>query len=238
MKQWEVSFRVECHNVDGKDAPSKKELKAICTNLVEGITNARESTLRITNKSQGGGRCKQIGSDFERTCAKVLGEWWWGKPFRRTPNSGAWDKQALDGSVEAAGDLFTPDEAQFPWTVECKHRKEELNLFNTNKDADGIEKWWEQCCGDAQMAKKAPLLVMRCGRTDYVAFDFNLDCNSAAYLFDMGCWVPSVLLQQEKKADAIAVRKPDFVVMLLKHFLVTYRRADGPNTTGAGTKSC
>lgn len=172
--QWEIQFRIQHQRVDGKDNPSRSIIKERMESWLQSMganLPVVSNTLKVTNKAQGGRKSKDSGADYERKIAKKLGEWWWGQPFRRTPNSGAWDKQAQDGTVQAAGDLFAPPEAGFPFCVECKHRKDPLNLFAVQtKTSDCVFDWWDQCAGDAKMSEKHPLLVMCCNRIEYIIF--------------------------------------------------------------------
>jgi len=168
-KQWEISFRIKQSKVDGKMSPPKDKIKATMEGFMATFSPTYafvKDSLRITNKTTGGAKNKAAGSDYERKVAKCL-EAWRGCPFRRTPNSGGWDKQTTDGEVMAVGDIISTD-PDFPFAIECKHRKESLNLFSVHGDAsDMLLDWWKQCEDDAATIGKAPLLIMSCGRTEY-----------------------------------------------------------------------
>lgn len=171
-KQWEILFRIKQHKLDGKLHPPKEQIKTTMEGFLATFAPTYEfvkDSLKITNKTTGGAKNKASGSDYERRIAKML-EAWWGCPFRRTPNSGGWDKQSTDGEVMAVGDIISTD-PDFPFAIECKHRKEALNLFSVQSDSsDMILDWWKQCKDDADTIKKAPLLIMSCGRTEYAMF--------------------------------------------------------------------
>lgn len=171
-KQWEVQFRIKQHTLDGKLHPPKSQIKKTMEGFIAtfGLTyDFIKDSLKVTNKTTGGRKNKNAGSDYERRIAKML-EAWWGCPFRRTPNSGGWDKQTTDGEVMAVGDIISTD-PDFPFAIECKHRKEALNLFSIQSaSSDMILDWWKQCKDDAAQIKKSPLLIMSCGRTEYAMF--------------------------------------------------------------------
>jgi hypothetical protein len=205
-KQYEISFRVK--KGENKRVLIKSHVEDILAN--QQFFVVLPDTLKVTSKSQGGAKAKGIGSEFERRVVKILSEWWQCS-LRRVPNSGGWDKQVNDGSVQASGDIWAPPEANFPFSVECKHRKEDLDLFAEQKPGtDCIYDWWKQCQDDAQRAQKEPLLIMCCGRTVYVAF------NGFSKLFDV-----------TSKAHYIhAVVESDsqycFTVMLIENFIKVF----------------
>ena len=109
------------------------------------------------------GMGKSKGSGFENQVAKILGEWWCGISFRRTPCSGGWDKsfKGRDNFVLAPGDIQAPPEVNFPWITECK--KDESwkleNLISTRATKNIFNAWFAQVEEDAQSAGKLPLLV-------------------------------------------------------------------------------
>jgi len=107
----------------------------------------------------GGGLKK--GKAFEKTVANMLGKWWWGKPFRRSPQSGAWDKFQSDDQHVSPGDIYAPSGAHFPFSVECK-KQEKWNLFdliNPKREKPRLHMWLDQCIRDAESAGLEPLLV-------------------------------------------------------------------------------
>jgi hypothetical protein len=114
-----------------------------------------------TRKKPINGRNK--GSGYERKIAKDLGEWW-GEEFHRTPASGGlhWQK---DNRV--AGDIVTPPDSVFPFTIECKKR-EGFDLEQLLKGTGDIEDWWEQAVGDSERVESKPLLIFSKNRApDY-----------------------------------------------------------------------
>lgn len=112
------------------------------------------------------GRIK--GKNFEREIAEMF-EAWYGKPFRRTPNSGGLAIQAR----EIAGDLICDDPA-FPFLVEIKkhegwelssilllgRRRFEETTTESGKDRTcEILAWWNQAVREAKGIKRIPMLV-------------------------------------------------------------------------------
>jgi hypothetical protein len=97
---------------------------------------------------------KAKGSEFERRIAKALGKWF-KEDFNRTPASGGlhWKE---DNRV--AGDIVTPPDSIFPFTVECKKR-EGWDLDQVLKGTGEVEKWWMQAVGDSERVKLLPFLV-------------------------------------------------------------------------------
>ena len=153
-----VSVVLKLKKLAGEEPPATelrkqfKEKCAACT-LAQGY-QAKE--IQVTRHGYGGGKSKAKGNDFERVIAKQVGMWWWGKDFRRVPNSGGWDKQCADGQVQATGDIYTPPESKFPFSIECKKYNMDINFLSPCCE---LWKWWKQCCDDARTAKKIPLLI-------------------------------------------------------------------------------
>ena len=149
----------------------------------------------------GGGRAK--GHGFERVIAKELGNWWWGKPFRRTPSSGGWDKIVNDGEILAPGDIHAAPEAFWPFSVECKNQQgwDLITLFSAIRTQHLILTWFEQCWDDAKRVDKVPMLIFKknnvrplmllaCHHTaDWQYFRINL-CDDKLWFHaaDWGMW--------------------------------------------------
>lgn len=107
-------------------------------------------------------KSKTKGSSYELKIAKQLTAWW-GYEFHRTPNSGAWS--STHGSDMQAGDIITPIEAKFPFTIECKnHEGWTLEHVMTNKG--NHSDWWNQCIIDAFRVKKVPMLIFHRNRSE------------------------------------------------------------------------
>ncbi len=125
-------------------------------NYVQRLAELR----KLTRPPYRPGRGKSKGKGYEREVGKVIGEWWRGKAFRPTPQSGGWDKQAKDGEHVAYGDLYIPKDVNFPWSVECK-KCEGWELSDLIKPGRScvIRSWWKQCADDAYEVQKEPLLV-------------------------------------------------------------------------------
>ena len=234
-ESWKISFRCKCRKIDGKYNPSKVTLKEqvskYLTTNKQRLLDLPES-LKVLRVSIGGCKPKAQGNDFERKIAKKLSSWWCqGEvPFRRTPNSGGWDKQVNDGTVQAVGDIFAPPNANFPFSVECKHRKAPINFFAPqNEGSDVMFDWWDQCCEDAKVAVKEPLLIMSCGRTEYVAYrgtGLEFLAHNETDQWSHQCVV--VFKEQEKPYH--------FNVMLLKDFLQRFKSPYVSNCSDAGEK--
>ncbi|AID50505.1 hypothetical protein [Bacillus phage CP-51] len=116
---------------------------------------------------------KNKGAEYERKIAKALGSWW-GEQFQRTPASGGlqWKE---DNRV--TGDIVTPPDSIFPFTIECKKRESwDLNQFL--KGTGEMEEWWTQATRDAKKINMKPMVIFsRNFDTDYVMM--NLDDFSA-----------------------------------------------------------
>ncbi|ACI91024.1 gp24.1 [Bacillus phage SPO1] len=97
---------------------------------------------------------KAKGAEYERRIAKYLGAWW-GESFHRTPQSGGLN-WGTDSRV--AGDITTPVDSKFPFTVECKKR-EGWDLDQVIKGTGQVEKWWTQCIGDSERVELRPFLI-------------------------------------------------------------------------------
>ena len=210
--QWEVLFRVKQQKIDGKKVPSREDIKALTPIIQKFSFNIPKDSIKFVNKTNTTGKSK--GNDYERRVAKLIGDWWWGQPFRRTPSSGGWDKLSTDGQVMASGDLIAPPEAKFPFCIECKKRKEHINFFSVqSKSSDVMFDWWDQCIGDAKVMNQLPLLVFNCHNQEYIGFDtsnedFPLDGNDPNELN----WM-----------DVYKGGKYMFQVMPLKQFLKEFK---------------
>jgi len=138
----------ECYSPDGLDMTTAK--------------------VDVKVKRSAGKRAKVKGKSYEDKIGKIIGEWWWGKPFRHSPGSGAWDKQTNDGQILAPGDLVIPKEANCRLIVECKKRKSFPKRFAGFHSLWG---WWRKLNDEARMYNKVPLLVFsEDNGIDYVAF--------------------------------------------------------------------
>lgn len=124
-------------------------------------------------RKSGGGFAKAKGRGFETQVGEKLGKWWWGKPFRHTPGSGAWDKQATDGQLLAPGDLVIPKESNCPFFVECKKAK-----VISRSDILG---WWEKSLTEAITVGRVPFLIIA---EDYKKIRLVLDTHNI-YAFNM-----------------------------------------------------
>lgn len=105
---------------------------------------------------------KAKGSNFERTIAKQLTEWWTGDgEFTRTPASGGLRWQNRNDTI---GDISSPD--NFTHTIECKNRedwkfKEFFTRQEGTKEGENIACWWYQACDEAERAERSPWLILK-----------------------------------------------------------------------------
>lgn len=144
MDRYEVSFSV----------PLTENADVLKEAVERAVPNVKDLTLRRVKL--GGKAQKAKGNGFERKVAEKLGVWWWGKPFRRTPASGAWDKQHDDGRKLAMGDIYAEPEAKFPYVVECKKRAAAFSLLEPPSEFWG---WWVKVLEEAKSVELKPLLV-------------------------------------------------------------------------------
>lgn len=93
---------------------------------------------------------KVKGNNFERTCAKLIGDWC-GFKMERVPYSGSLRWQS---ATHLIGDITPSDTTiDFPFTIECK-------FYKKYSKAD-IIKFYTQAEHDAIRAGKLPMLIVR-----------------------------------------------------------------------------
>lgn len=76
-------------------------------------------------------------------------------------------------SNNVAGDIVVPNDANFPFVIECKNREEWTieNLFLNNKE---LKNWWAQVVGDSEETGKIPLLIYTRNRAkNFVTMAYN-----------------------------------------------------------------
>lgn len=116
-----------------------------------------------------GANGRNKGKAYELYIARLISVWWTGNkalenaraedlPFRRTPNSGAWDKH------EAAADILVtrPEMLKFPFVFSCEMKCSEAwdwNGYHRYLPGWIVSKYWEQCREAAANSKKIPLLI-------------------------------------------------------------------------------
>jgi len=222
-KHFHVEFNVGYVNGDSREEIKSKVKIAVGGNKYIPLV---PDSLKVIIRSTGGAKSKAAGKDYELRVSKRLGGWWCGRPFRRTPNSGGWDKQVGDGEIKAAGDIIAPDEVHFPFSVECKHRKEAVNFFTEpTGEQDTLIDWWKQCVRDANTVNKVPLLIFQCGRTEFVGYN-AVEVQS---LFE------PVITDTCRRVKILAGGDYQLTVMLLEDFVVVYKskykkdQQTGPN---------
>ena len=110
----------------------------------------------MSNKS------KSKGNYGERRVAKLLMEFT-GKNFRKTPNSGGFNKQG----VVIAEHIFTGDvicdDAKFLFSVESKNRAASWSLAQLmcSPDKAQFTSWWYQTVEDAKAVSLMPMLFFK-----------------------------------------------------------------------------
>lgn len=207
-KQWfDVCFRVPLAPGSRKAQDAKKP------EIIAALKGLNYEQLTFTRRAQSGSLNKARGKNFESDIGAILGNWWWGQPFRRTPGSGGWDKQVNDGQQLAAGDIYAPPEAKFPFSIECKKRAEPFDLFSETTE---VYEWWKQCRRDAAAVGLIPLLVFSARRGSiYVAFPVTLVQKHKL--------MHASLLKRFIRYDAVK-HDESFIIQLLSDFIQTYRR--------------
>lgn len=101
----------------------------------------------------GGKKSRNKGQKAERELAKILSHWY-GKELRRTPLSGGWAKDHVQGDI--AGD------ADFPLSVECKTHKKFRLEWLWDFDCE-VQSWWEQTLKQCKLGKLAFLCIRQEG---------------------------------------------------------------------------
>jgi len=156
-----------------------------------------------------GKKSKDKGRRHENHCCKVLGEWWWGKRFRRTPLSGGWDKVAHDQERIAFGDIHTPPD--FPWSVECKHDESWTFEGLLCDKCVKFEHWWKQCYDDAEAANKQPLLIFTKNYVpDFAAVGLSWVCDMFRGVIPFS----TCLILRQVKPSAVALPLNDLLNVL------------------------
>lgn len=123
----------------------------------------------IEKKPRKGINGKSSGNTYERTWAKKLSllltngqrnDCVW-----RTSNSGG--RATVTSSDTQCGDLHAvrPEATKFfdTFSLELKNYKP-INLLHFNKENFQLYTWWKQASGDAERAKKIPLLIFNAKR--------------------------------------------------------------------------
>lgn len=98
---------------------------------------------------------KSKGNRYELQIAKTLTKWW-GHEFNRVPQSGGlgWER---DNRI--AGDIVPGPNADFPFTVEAKHREGGWTLESIILGRHDIKNWWAQVVRDSREVDTIPLLM-------------------------------------------------------------------------------
>lgn len=99
-------------------------------------------------KKRKNGRRK--GGTYERKIAALLSDFFKMK-FKRTPQSGGWSKETVQGDITPVGDRVF-----FPISVECK---------NYDKFPMQVFKWIVQSINDAKETFKIPIVVFHIKQT-------------------------------------------------------------------------
>ena len=100
------------------------------------------------------------------------------------------ERMPLSGSIEyLKGDLWTPhDTAAWPYCIECKHYKDiQWNNLLTAKTTD-ILQFWRQAVREAEVMRKAPLLIFRWNRSkDFVGWSDDVKVDHYVEIKSFGC---------------------------------------------------
>jgi hypothetical protein len=134
---------------------------------------------------------KAKGNRGELDCTKILDERFGKGKFKRVPMSGAFtggmNRFKTENISEEAkgilsGDIMTPKE--FKFSIEHKNysKLEFWDLFNSSSD---LFKWMEQCEGDAEFAKKYPMLIVKINHHKRIVF-IKIDVGN--YFFECRRW--------------------------------------------------
>lgn len=110
-------------------------------------------------------KSKNKGKYGEKRTAELLMKWS-GVAFRRTPNSGGYNKA---GGVVIAGHRFCGDvicdDPNFAFCVEVKNRPDDFQLSTiaTAPSSAQFSDWWYQCLDDGMRTTLMSLLSFKCG---------------------------------------------------------------------------
>ena len=114
------------------------------------------------DRSAIGRRSKNKGKAGERRTAQMLMTYT-KKNFRRIPCSGSFSKIG----VPVAGHVFSGDvicdDANFCFSVENKNSPAKFSFqqLAASPRTAAFTEWWVQCCQDAKLAKRLPLLIFK-----------------------------------------------------------------------------
>lgn len=125
-----------------------------------------------------GVKSKRKGNRYELRVAKLLSEFT-GRKFRRTPSSGAFNKQGSTLFLDRAfsGDIVPimeeADTSKFAFSVEAKSYYTGFNMSSSlTSNTNLFYQWWEQCCDDAKTVGLMPLLFFKPNyKDDFVALN-------------------------------------------------------------------
>jgi hypothetical protein len=164
-----------------------------------------------TNFSAVGKRSKRRGNTYERRCAKLLTEFT-GVGFRRVPTSGAFNKQ---GTTVIREELFygdcVCDREDFLFCIEAKNQKAfNFQTILKNPATACFTAWWYQCCRDATLARKTPMLFFKPdNQADFVAVPekwYDLGWYTGPH-FKIDCYRAPLTIKL-KKEDPVTVGLP------------------------------
>jgi len=130
----------------------------------------------VKTNSKGGISAYRKGKMAELQLIKFFNSIWPHIEFRRTPHSGAWDK---DNKFHMNGDLISTD-PYFPFAVEIKGRKsfDLYHFFKPIKDSD-IMRWYMKIKKYAE--DKIPMVALKCNHRPWLFFiglkDFYTYCS-------------------------------------------------------------
>jgi hypothetical protein len=115
-----------------------------------------------TDLSAVGRRSKRKGKKYESRVASILSKFT-GVNFRRVPMSGGFNKF---GGVVVAEHVFSGDvlcdNKSFLYSVEAKNREDvSLTALLKNPESASLTKYWYQCCEDAAVNHRKPIMFFK-----------------------------------------------------------------------------
>lgn len=120
---------------------------------------------------------KNKGNGFERKIANIFNERFKTTAYKRNAFSGSIvggsnREKNMDLSEEQkqsfSSDIVAPKESKF--IFECKAYKTPFNVFDLINKSSDILSFFKQVSGDAEYAKKKPMLIIKYDRKDFIVF--------------------------------------------------------------------
>ena len=135
---------------------------------------------------------KQKGSSNERECCKILNERFGEKLFARILSSGAW----VGGKNRGNADVLTDEQTLafcsdiicpvwFRYIIEHKAYADKATIWDFFNDSSNLNQWFSQVQGDADFAKKEPLLIVKYNNHKRIVFSHD---RIDGYVFEYRGW--------------------------------------------------